>query len=226
VTLLLQVFPTTRLAAQIRYLPDGASGIALTGSWGPHLGSTLLGGALSFGLRDRLQLSLRGGTGRIEDSLGLYEGEDPRLTVYGPRLSLHVAPPPGRTWGMLLTVGYEWERYTHPVIAADGGELNARGTLFGATAYRIVHEGGTTDVYFDASYTYHDRMVTGTSIAGPIEASDPTGILHFGAAVALKTGPANTRRTVVRPWMSRVEGDLGFGLSVSLVVPVGSGRLP
>jgi hypothetical protein len=209
--------------AQSRYLPADASGFGLFGRYGSHLGTTTLSGTLGFSLGSRLDLAFTAGSGRVDDDEDFYTGEDPKFTHYGPRISLHLAPPgEDQSIGLVIRGGWEWQDFTHPEIDTTG-ELTSEGVVLGATVYRVLQQGPTTDVYLSGSFDYYG--LTARSVIGGTtrEDSDPTQRLGAGVSFVLKMGRERSQRLVLNPFLDILEGDLSFGVTLGYVLPMGQG---
>ena len=208
--------------AQVRYLPRGVTSLAAVGDQGTHLGTTTLSGELNLTLAGLVGIGGVAGTGRIGDAMDVFSGKDPRLTYYGPRLRLNLAPPEGQDIGAILVVGYEWQDFSHPDIEAGGGYLKSSGPVLGIRLYRLLQQSGTLDLYLDASYEYYNFTAEGSTGVSTTEVADPTGVIQAGMAFAFKTGRANNRIALFRPWLSVVEQTINFGVSVGFILPVSS----
>ncbi len=205
-------------SGQSQYVPVDVNGLNFFAEHGSHLGTTALSGSLDYIVGGRFSIGVVAGTGRVEDPFDLYSGDDPRLTFYRPRVSLNIPPRlPSRAEGLLLSGGYELQDFTHPDIQASG-ELTARGLMLDATIYRIILNSPSMDIYLDGSFTYY-RLAVKASAAGasPAEEVDPTNVWGAGMAFVFNQGAERKRRAVLRPWLSVIEGDLSFGVSVGLL---------
>jgi len=206
-------------AAQSRYLPEGASGLAGFVHYGSHEAIIALAGDLSYSLAGKLAVGMTVGTASVQDEMGFYAGEDPKLLYYAPRVTLHFAPPPGsRSFGMTFGGGYEWQEFTHPDIAATGGELTARGLIIDASVYRVLERTPSVDVFLDVTFRHNRSEVRGTTSTTSTEVDNPTNSWGGGLALAFKQVMGNSTRAVVRPSIDITEGDLNFGISVGLVL--------
>jgi hypothetical protein len=214
----------TPVAAQSRYLPEGASGFVAFAQYGSHEAIMALSGDLTYSLAGKLGVGLVVGTASVQDEMGFYTGEDPKLMYYGPRVSVHLAPPAdSRSIGIVFGGGYEWQEFTHPDISATGGELTARGLIIDACLYRVLERSPTIDVYLDVTYRHNRSTVRGTTATTSDEVGNPTTSWGGGLALAFKRAIGNSTRAVVRPFVDITEGDLNFGISVGLVLPTSAG---
>jgi hypothetical protein len=219
---LLVFLPASSVRSQVQYMPRGITSLAALGNQGTHLGTTTLSGELNLTLGGLIGLAGVGGTGRVEDAMNVFSGDDPRMTYYGPRLRLNLAPPEGQDIGAILIVGYEWQEFSHPDIEA-AGYLKATGPVLGFSLYRLLDQSGTLDLYLDASYQYFNFTVEASAGLNSAEVADPTGLIQAGFAFAFKVGRANDRIALVRPWLAVVEQTINFGLSLGYILPLNSG---
>jgi hypothetical protein len=213
---------STPAAAQSQYLPADASGLGLFSRYGSHLGTTTLSGSLGFSVSGRLNLAFTAGSGRVDDDEDFYTGEDPKFTHYGPRISLHFAPPSeDQSIGLVIRGGWQWQDFSHPEIDTTGA-LTAEGFVMGATVYRVLQRGPTMDVYLNGSFDYYGLTVRDTTGGTTREENDPTQRLGAGLSFAYKMGRERSQTLVLNPFLDILEGDLSFGVTLGYVLPITS----
>jgi len=190
------------------------------GEYGTHLGPQMTSVQVMAQPRGQIVLGFMAATGSIETIPGPFgfSGEDPRETVYGPRVAVRVNPRSTEDAPQfLITGGWEWQEITHPDIEEVGGQLKTDGPVFGLAVYRLMNRTESRDMFFDASIERYNLTVHINNAGEYMDIWDPTITYQLGMTLAFKGGRSHPRVTLVRPFARVTEWDLTFGIGVGLM---------